>query len=42
MGADRGEEAESKVPALGDECITMGEWLCMCELVIGFAEGIQE
>jgi hypothetical protein len=31
------EEAESKVPALGDECVAMDKWLCMCELVIGFA-----
>jgi hypothetical protein len=32
------EEAESKVPALGDEYVSVGEWLCMCKLVIRFAE----
>jgi hypothetical protein len=38
VGAGRGKEAESKGSALGDEHVTMGEWLCLCELVIGFAE----
>jgi hypothetical protein len=32
------EEAESKIPALGDEDVSVGEWLCMCKLVVGFAE----
>jgi hypothetical protein len=38
VGADGGKEAESKVPTFGDEYVASGEWLCMCELVIRFAE----
>jgi hypothetical protein len=38
VGAAGGKEAESKVPTFGDEYVASGEWLCMCELVIRFAE----
>jgi len=37
-GAGRGEEAECKDAAFGDEQVAGVEWPCACQLVIGFAD----